>query len=89
MKITEQTINILHDLNKEYRKKCKTTFTKTAKEIFRGCFRIMGAGSLHEIIIYFVTNRKILKINTPPIILFTHASLNLIKKAFGSFCVIS
>ena len=33
VKLTEQTIHILHDSNKEYREKYKTTFTKQAKEI--------------------------------------------------------
>ena len=33
MKLKEQTIHILHDSNKEYREKYKTTFTKQAKEI--------------------------------------------------------
>ena len=33
VKFTEQTIHILHDSNNEYREKCKTTFTKQAKEI--------------------------------------------------------
>ena len=33
VKLQEQTIHILHDSNKEYRKKYKTTFIKQAKEI--------------------------------------------------------
>ena len=47
---------------------------------FRKCFRIMGAGSLNETIIQFMTNEKILKINILLIVLFANASLNLIKK---------
>ena len=34
-----------------------------------------------------MTNGKILKINPLSIVLFTDVSLNLIKKAFGPFCV--
>ena len=33
VKLKEQTNDILNDLNKDYREKYKTTFTKQAKEI--------------------------------------------------------